>query len=203
MGSKSSKARKNLLASLQERAKELNCLYEVEEILNNTDLSTDGVLEQVVGVIAPGWQFPSMCQAQITYEGKVFRSGDFKLTPWVLTASIVVQNHPVGALEIYYTEECPSEDEGPFLKEEMRLANSIAERLGQHILHQKLKNIHEQMESTGDGNRESGEGWRRPIQLLRQSDRELYMRIRRKMLNHLFAVGVQDRRTLVPMRILP
>ena len=30
-----------ILASLQERAKELNCLYKVEELLNNTERDND------------------------------------------------------------------------------------------------------------------------------------------------------------------
>ena len=40
-----------LIASLQERAKELNCLYEVEQILARLDLPLADAFQQVVEVI--------------------------------------------------------------------------------------------------------------------------------------------------------
>ena len=39
----------------------------------------------------------------------------------------------VGCLEVYYLEERPERDEGPFVKEERDLINSITERLGRVI----------------------------------------------------------------------
>ena len=46
-----------LIASLQERAKELNCLYEVEQILARLDLPLVEAFQQVVEIIPPGWQY--------------------------------------------------------------------------------------------------------------------------------------------------
>jgi predicted nucleotidyltransferase len=197
MARKSSKARNSLIASLRERAKELNCLYRVDEILNRGDLPVDEALAKVVKVIAPGWQFPEICEARITCEKKVYKSADFTPTPWVLTAKLVVQDNPIGELSIYYTEERPEADEGPFLKEEVRLANSIAERLSQYVFYRRLKTLHDQMQGMSRGTGPA-DGWRGPIQLLRQSDRNLYVRIARKMVNHLLQTGVEEARALLP-----
>ena len=54
-----------LLDSLKERAKELNCLYSIEEFVNNVELSQDQVFNGIVKVIPPGWQFPDVCEAEI------------------------------------------------------------------------------------------------------------------------------------------
>ena len=45
-----------LIASLQERAKELNCLYEVEQICSQTNLALNEVFQKVVDAIPPGPQ---------------------------------------------------------------------------------------------------------------------------------------------------
>ena len=42
----------------------------------------------------------------------------------------MVHQKPVGTVVVYYLEERPERDEGPFLKEERNLINIIAERLG-------------------------------------------------------------------------
>ena len=40
----------------------------------------------------------------------------------------------VGDVSVHYTERMPNADEGPFLKEERRLINAIAERIGYPVL---------------------------------------------------------------------
>jgi pyruvate,water dikinase len=175
-----------LLASLQERAKELNCLYEVEQIVSRFDLPLDEVFLKVVEVIPPGWQYPDICQAIIEFEDREYRLEDFRPTPWVQAADIVVRDRVVGRLSVWYLEERPEEDSGPFLKEEERLIRTIAERLGHSILFHNMHHDRQQWEAASRELEAEKEGrWRRPIELLRRSDRDLYLRIARKMVNHL------------------
>ena len=47
----------DILQSLHERAKELNCLYRVEGIINREDLSLEEIFRGVVEVIPSGWQY--------------------------------------------------------------------------------------------------------------------------------------------------
>jgi hypothetical protein len=60
-----------LIASLQERAKELNCLYEVEQILSRFDVTIEEAFKKVVEVIPPGWQYPDVCRAMIEFGDQV------------------------------------------------------------------------------------------------------------------------------------
>jgi len=62
----------HLIASLQERAKELNCLYKIDEILKDIDEPLDSIFLKVIEAIPPGWQYSDVCQAKITFEGKGF-----------------------------------------------------------------------------------------------------------------------------------
>jgi pyruvate, water dikinase len=54
-----------ILEALQERAKELHCLYRVHEICSRPDASLDEVFRESVAVIPRGWQFPGECFARI------------------------------------------------------------------------------------------------------------------------------------------
>ncbi len=187
-----------LLASLQERAKELNCLYEVEQILARLDLPIEEAFERVVAVIPPGWQYPDVCEAMIEHRDKVYTSQEFRPTPWVLSADIVVQDETVGTVSVWYTAERPPEDIGPFLKEEERLIRTIAERLAHSVLFHRMNETRQQWESASQElEAKDKDRWRSPIELLRRSDRELYLRIARKMVNHLVWAGVEGGQELL------
>jgi len=61
-----------ILDALQERAKELNCLLQVGERLSAPDAMLDDIFRGVIQVIPTGYQFPAVAQARITFEDRVF-----------------------------------------------------------------------------------------------------------------------------------
>jgi pyruvate,water dikinase len=195
--SKSGKTRDQLIADLRERAKELNCLYEVEKILSQA-VPPERVFEQVTKVIGPGWQYPDVCEAKIEIEGGEYRSSEFEETPWVIEADIEVQEEKAGSIAVYYTEERPPADEGPFLKEEVRLLRTIADRLGHYILFRRMQELQRTWKEAGEGRTpESRAEWRVALELMRDTDHNLYERMARKMLNHLCAIGVPEAREML------
>jgi hypothetical protein len=181
-----------LLASLQERAKELNCLYEVEQILARFDQTLEEAYRRIVEVIPPGWQYPDVCCAVIEVDGERFQTREFSPTTWVHSADILVQDEIVGSLSVWYLAERPPEDNGPFLKEEDRLIKTIAERIGHSILFHRMHDIRTKWEDASrELEAEKEDKWRGPIDLLLKTDRDLYLRIARKMVNHLVSTGVE------------
>ena len=52
------------------------------------------------------------------------------MTNWRQSALIYVYHEAVGECAIFYLEECPPADEGPFLKEERALLDAVAEQIG-------------------------------------------------------------------------
>ncbi len=187
-----------LMTALQERAKELNCLYEVEQAVSQPDLPLDRVFRRVVEAIPPGWQHEDVCSACIEHRGQLYSCANFKTTEWEQSADIVVQDEVVGRVRVCYLEERPREDTGPFLREEERLISTIAARLGHSILFHQLHAMHLKGE---DANRrgvtETEAAWREPMRLLRRTDRRFYLRIARKMVNHLVWMGVDGAHELL------
>ncbi len=86
MPSDSPGAHEALVSSLQERAKELNCLYHVEEILRTDSGSLEDTFRRTIEAIPPGWQYPEICQVVLTHGNRTFRSAEFEPTPWTLSA---------------------------------------------------------------------------------------------------------------------
>ena len=97
----------DLLRTLQERAKELTCLYRVDELLNQPDVPLDDILRAIAGVLPPGWQYPHMCRCRIVFEGRIIQPQPFEPTRWVQSADIAVRGLPAGTVEVYYLHQAP------------------------------------------------------------------------------------------------
>ena len=132
---------------LQERAKELNCLYRIEELLNKPDAILDQVCRGIIEAIPPGWQYPDICQAKLTIEDSIYTSTNYTDTAWSHSANIRVHEEIVGRIVINYSKEMPSADQGPFLKEETKLIETIADRIGHFITYHMMKHLFAQMQT--------------------------------------------------------
>jgi len=126
-----------LTHNLGERVKELNCLYGISRLVEDRQLSIDEILQGVVDLIPPSWQYPEATCACIKIKNQHFKTAKFKKTIWKQAETIRVNGEKFGTIEVYYLEEKPESDEGPFLKEERNLIRVVAERLG-HIIEHKL-----------------------------------------------------------------
>ena len=122
---------------LGKRVKELNCLYRISDLVQKPDIALEEVFQGVISLIPASWQYPDITSARIILEAQEFRTESFRETTWKQTSDIVVHGEQSGILEICYLEEKPESDEGPFLREERKLINAIAERLGNIIEHSR------------------------------------------------------------------
>ena len=125
--------RKRAEAALQERIKELTCLYGISALLELPGISLDEILKRTVLLIPPAWQFPEITAACIEVAGQSFQTARFRETPWMQGCVIIANGEPVGQVKVCYLEDRPVTHEGPFLTEERYLLNAIAERLGRVV----------------------------------------------------------------------
>jgi PAS domain S-box-containing protein len=145
--------------ALKERLKELNCLYGITALLELPGISLDETLKRTVLLLPPAWQYPEITEACIILEGSVFQTAHFRETSWMQAREIIVNGNPAGRVVVCYLEERQAIDEGPFLKEERNLLNTIAERLGHIIEHNRAEvalrqsetQLRGTLESTADG----------------------------------------------------
>ncbi|MCX6167777.1 MAG: pyruvate, phosphate dikinase [Ignavibacteriales bacterium] len=190
----------NLVFELQERAKELNCLYTIEDSLNRSEISLRQAFHTVINSIPPAWQFPKECKAKLVYGDIVYQTSDFEETKWFIQSDIIVQDKLVGQISVFYLAEFPQANNGhgPFLKEEKKLLNTIADRLGHFILHHKLKNVFNELRNVREqvDGRTKGE-WRIVLDMIRKTDPGLFMSLLRKTLHLLCWKGVEEAEMLM------
>jgi pyruvate,water dikinase len=197
MAGKSSTLNK-LVVNLEERAKELNCLYAIEEILQNSDIDIKKALQEVVKVIPAGMQYPGISQVKLQYNGLVFSTPNFEKSPWYIKSDLVIQDELLGELAIYYSRKMQTADEGPFLKEERRLLDSIEKRLEHYLIYHRLKDIYNKWEHTKQDIRHKKTAeWQIIIELISRTDPDIFVRIARRMLNHLIWKGVEGAEPLL------
>lgn len=183
--------------ALKERAKELNCLYSIEDTLSKYDWELDKVFDEIIKFIPPGWQYPEFCQARIIFDNKTYNASDFFETKWVLSADIALKDIVGGKIEIYYTEEMPIADEGPFLKEERKLIDTIADRIGHNVLHRRLKKLSLEWHDNEDKlHGHANTELKLLLEMLRRTDQHLFSIISRKMINYLYCHGVEESKPL-------
>jgi len=150
-------------------------------------------------ILPPGWQYPAECRARITADGAVYEPPGLIGTPWVQAAPIRVQGEVVGSVEMFYVEPMPASDEGPFLKEERKLIDTVAERLGQLLLHRKLLDRIEGRQGAVEGLPAPPRGdWWVIIDFLRKTDEHLLTRVSRRMINYLCWNGIAEAQDLLP-----
>ena len=99
-----------LLDALRERAKKLDCLYRIEELMSDPEMPLEQVCSGTVEAIPPGWQFPNICVARLVLNEEVHQSPGFMETPWVLHATVRSQTDEIEEIDVYYTEEMPAAD---------------------------------------------------------------------------------------------
>jgi signal transduction histidine kinase len=119
--------------AVEKRVKELTCLLGTSQLASKSELALDAFLKGVVKLLPPAWFHAEIACARILLDGLVFTTSNFKETKWKGVTDITVGKERRGAIEIYYLEQKPELDEGPFLKEERALIDSIAELVGNAV----------------------------------------------------------------------
>ncbi len=116
-------------AALRERIKELTCFYSIAQVARQPDISIDEILQSVVDLLPPAFQYPETSQARIILDGKEYKTSGFKKSKWTLKAIIVVGVRERGTVEVIYTEKKPEIKEAIFLKEEKDLLDTVARQV--------------------------------------------------------------------------
>ena len=116
--------------ALRERVKELDCLYGIAKVAQQSGLALEEQLREIVEVLPPAWQYPDLTAARIVLDGRSYATRDFQETPWVQRAELRVDEAVRGAVQVAYSREMPAFEEGPFLQEERNLIEEVAHQVG-------------------------------------------------------------------------
>lgn len=120
---------RKLLHRLGERVKELTALHGASRVLQHQDLDLPEVLEKLVALLPPAFQYPTITTARIVLDEISKESPDFAPHEQLLRTDFITDDARQGSIEVTYTENRPVEVEGPFLAEERALIDTLADML--------------------------------------------------------------------------
>jgi len=116
-------------AALQERIKELSCLYSITKLTEQHHTSLDDILQGIVELIPPAWQYPDVTAARILIDDRSYGTDNCSSGIQSQSADIVINDVTRGEVEVVYFEQKPELDNGPFLREEWALIDAIAKQI--------------------------------------------------------------------------
>lgn len=122
---------------LEERTKELSLFYHLFNLEFQENISESEFLQTITEQIPEAWQYPEITCARIQFDTNEFKTKNFKKTPWKQSVGILINDENRGSIEVFYLEEKPEMDEGPFLKEERNLIDAVALNVKRYLERQQ------------------------------------------------------------------
>jgi PAS domain S-box-containing protein len=136
---------------LNEKLKELDCLYTISETFRNKKLSKSEKLQVCVDIIPKGMQFPKIANCRIQFKGKEFISANYHKSEAFLNKSITINGEDIGCVELGYFDAERELNENFFTKDEAKLfealTNIISKAIETKIAEENLKISEEKFRS--------------------------------------------------------
>jgi len=117
-----------LVHALQERIKELSCLYEISNIAATSAKTLERKLRQVVHALPKAWQHPEYAVAELQLDGHSLFSGELGDKAESQRHPIHIRRNERGYLAMHY--RCLNSTPPPFLHEEALLLKTLAQEIG-------------------------------------------------------------------------
>lgn len=127
----------HLIETLNERIKELTCLYEISNIAANINLSLEDQLQSIVQILPGAWKYPEHGVAELNLDSKFFFSD--KLPPEHVSQKNVIEvdDRERGYLAMHY--DASIYGHSAFLAEEQTLLKTLAQEVGGIIARSEQK----------------------------------------------------------------
>ena len=122
-------------------AHQIVCLRNISKLFSESEKELDDVLDTLVHLLPEGWQYPAATCIRIILGDRTIQSINFQETNWKQRAEIRTHDTKVGFLEIYYLEEKPEAQEGPFLSDERIILDTVAAELGGYLARKDMERI--------------------------------------------------------------
>jgi len=120
-------------SELQQRLRELGCLYGIEKLVASEGDSIDVVLQSVINVLPGACPHPEQCVAQLRLGDQRYITEEHEETVWRKAFELRDRGKKIGQLDIGYLKTMPEREVPTFSAEELDLLRSVADRLGQFI----------------------------------------------------------------------
>ncbi len=127
--------------ALEERIKELSCLYEVTSLASDKTSSFNETIEAIVRRIPLAWRYPKDARCVLRLNDNYWQSGPIETNTVSHSQVIFIEDSAVGSLSIHYPSNKYSKN--VFLEEEFALQNKLAKEIS-NLLDRKIRKEREE-----------------------------------------------------------
>ncbi|MFN3555657.1 MAG: PEP/pyruvate-binding domain-containing protein [Bacteroidales bacterium] len=122
-----------LLAEKRERLKELGAINQTTRILKQNKPVPE-MLQEICKILPGAWHYPDDTVARIHYGNRHYvSSSKFRETRWYQKKSFETIDGGEGLIEVFYLNQHPDIDEGPFMIEERDLINNLSSLIAGYL----------------------------------------------------------------------
>lgn len=116
---------------LQQRLKNLNCLYALSKIVNRQGTPLEHIFQETVNLIRQVYRYPESTCVRLTFDGVRYQTQDFQKSELSRQVQIKAHEEDVGVIEVYHHGGKTEDGDYPLLtEEEDSLLSAVAEWLG-------------------------------------------------------------------------
>lgn len=154
---------------LVERAKELECLYLIDEAL--TEAPVPASLAKIAAIIPKGFRNTRNCMVTIELDQKTYGNVAVLENGDRISSDIIVNNEQRGKIIVMYPPNTFPEEDLVFLEQEKRLLNTISKRIAENIDKRDAFDKHNYRSQ-----------WSAILNLLQKTDHKILLYVCEKML---------------------
>jgi PAS domain S-box-containing protein len=123
--------KQRLLVDLRERVKELNCLVQLSQVVEEPGISLEDLMEQAVAILPAAYRFSEQAGAEIVLDDQTYATRPCPPQAPTQSANLQVCGQTVGWVRVFYSGRLPATDgEDIFLPSERVMLDAFTERLG-------------------------------------------------------------------------
>ncbi|MCV9928557.1 ATP-binding protein [Flavobacterium sp. LS1R49] len=122
---------------LNERIKELSCLYDITKTIAQCNGIEKGILEKIILTLKKAWRFPEDCIVEIQINGYILTTATIPKKTVSQYSPIYINNVITGFIKVHYPQ--PKYLVTQFLKDEQDLLDTVSLEVTNYI--EKYKNL--------------------------------------------------------------
>ena len=132
---------------LQERVKELNCLYAISRAAWEANNDVNAIIAKTLEVLPNAMQHASLAEASVSIKGESWATKNFHKSKFFLESSLTVDNKKRGQLRIGYRVSKTGPKRPTFLQEEKVLIKAVARELSLFLKRATMEQDNEKLQT--------------------------------------------------------
>ncbi|MDD3687107.1 MAG: hypothetical protein PHE56_10125 [Bacteroidales bacterium] len=129
---------------LEERKKELRCLYQTDKLLSETrDIYS--VFHELIEILSNAFLYPHLVRINISYRDMNIKSAYFQSSKNLISTKLIENGEDAGEIKVYYCHDV-SNSGNPFLSEEREMLDAVAIRVNAFLSFLKRDKINDNPE---------------------------------------------------------